>query len=106
MAHDNLNGWIEALEREGELVRISEPLSPDLEITEVADRVCKAGGPALLFENATGFQMPVLMNAFGSEKRMCRVLGVDSLDGAGQEIVDFIEAEMPKGLIQKLKLIP
>jgi 4-hydroxy-3-polyprenylbenzoate decarboxylase len=75
-------------------------------MTELADRSMKADGPALLFENPQGYEMPVLMNAFGSAKRMCMVLGVDRLDEAGREITDFIEAEMPKGLIQKLKMLP
>jgi 4-hydroxy-3-polyprenylbenzoate decarboxylase len=106
MLFNNLRNWVDGLERAGELVRITEPFSPELEITEVTDRVCKAGGPALLFENVTGHSTPVLMNAFGSFKRMCMVLGVESLDEVGRDILDFIEAEMPKGLIQKLKLLP
>jgi 4-hydroxy-3-polyprenylbenzoate decarboxylase len=106
MVLNTLTEWIDALEKAGELARISEPFSPELEISEVTDRVCKARGPALLFENVTGFDMPVLMNAFGSVERMNLVLGVESADDAGRDIVDFIEAEMPKGLIQKLKLLP
>jgi len=106
MAIENVREWISRLEKEGELARISEPFSPDLEISEVTDRVCKAGGPALLFENVTGSSMPVLMNAFGSFARMRLILGVNDLDDVGNDITDFIEAEMPKGLIKKLKLLP
>ena len=107
MAYRNVQEWIKALEEAGELVRIREQISPRLEITEVSDRAIKAGGPALLFENVeSGSGMPVLMNAFGSLERMCMVLGVKSLDDAGADINDFIEAEAPRGIIQKLKLLP
>lgn len=106
MVFRDIREWIAGLEAAGDLKRIQEPLSPDLEITEVSDRAIKAEGPALLFENPAGYDMPVLMNAFGSFERMCQVLNVDSLDDAGQDILDFIEAEMPKGLIQKLKMLP
>jgi 4-hydroxy-3-polyprenylbenzoate decarboxylase len=106
MVFKDVGDWIRRLEEAGELKRIKEPLSPHLEMTEVADRAIKAGGPALLFENPAGYDMPVLMNAFGSVRRMCMVLGTDTLDEAGQEILDFIEAEMPKGLIKKLKMLP
>jgi len=106
MAFDTVREWIAALEKAGELVRIRKPFSAELEITEVTDRVCKARGPALLFEKVEEYGMPVLMNAFGSAERMALVLGVETLDDAGKEIVDFIDAEMPKGLVRKLKLIP
>ena len=106
MAFNDVREWIGALEKKGELRRISEPFSPELEIPEVTDRVCKAYGPALLFENVPGFDMPVLMNAFGSMERMAFTLGVDNVNDVGAEILEFIEAEMPKGLIKKLKLLP
>ena len=70
----DLRDWIALLEREGELVRVSAEVDPDLEITEIIDRVVKAGGPALLFENPKGSQHPLLINQFGTERRMC--LGV------------------------------
>jgi len=87
------------------LVRIKEPVSPYLEITEITDRVCKAGGPALLFEQVPGHAMPVLMNAFGSLKRMCLALEVDSLDDIAVEILSFLEAEA-NTLMKKLQLLP
>ncbi len=80
MGYDSLQKFVKLLEKQGELKRITEPLSPDLEITEVTDRVSKMGGPALLFENVPGYDMPVLMNAFGSMKRMCLALEVNSLE--------------------------
>ena len=77
MAYKNLLEFINVLEREGELVRIKSYIDPHLEIAEITDRISKSnnGGKALLFEN-TGYEFPVLMNAYGSEKRMCLALGV------------------------------
>lgn len=81
MAFRNQQHFIDTLEKEGELVRISSYVDPKLEITEITDRVSKmpGGGKALLFEN-TGYDFPVLMNAYGSEKRMSIALGVTHLD--------------------------
>ena len=87
MGYRHLQEFIARLEQAGELVRIKEPVSPRLEITEITDRVCKMGGPALLFEEVAGYQMPVLMNAFGSLKRMCLALEVDSLEAIAAEIL-------------------
>ena len=106
MGYKNLQHFVEVLEQQGELVRITEPVSPYLEITEITDRVCKRGGPALLFENVPGYDMPVLMNAFGSMTRMCLALQVDSLEDIAAEILTFLEAEAPDTLIKKLKMIP
>ena len=106
MAYKDLQEFIKRLEKLGELKRIKEPVSPELEITEITDRVCKMHGPALLFENVPGYKMPVLMNAFGSFKRMSLALEVPNLDSLGQEILDFIEAEAPDTLIKKLKMVP
>ncbi len=106
MGYRSLAHFVEALERAGELKRIAEPVSPHLEITEITDRVCKRGGPALLFENVPGYEMPVLMNAFGSMRRMCLALEVESLEDIAREILAFLEAEAPDTLIKKLKLIP
>jgi len=106
MTYHNLQDWIVALDEAGELIRVADAVSPDLEITELTDRICKAHGPAILFEHPTSYDIPVLMNAFGSMQRMSQVLDVDDIDTVGREITDFIEAEMPKGLIKKLKMIP
>ena len=86
MALDDLRQFIEALKREGELVEIDEPVDPELEITEITDRVSKADGPALLFRNAKGSQMPVLINQFGSMKRMSMALGGGDLDEIAAEL--------------------
>jgi len=70
MAFNDLREFIAFLELHGQLQRVTAPVSADLEITEITDRVSKAGGPALLFENVRGYDMPVLINTFGSEERM------------------------------------
>ena len=105
MGYRNLQDFIDRLEQAGELVRIREPVSPYLTITEITDRVSKAGGPALLFEVVPGYGMPVLMNAFGSLRRMCLALEVESLDDIATDLLSFMEAEA-NTLMKKLKLIP
>src|SRR5919204_5633187 len=79
----DLRDWIRILDGEGELVRITAEVDPYLEITEVTDRVVKSGGPALLFENVKGSEHPLLINQFGTERRMCLALGVERLPDAG-----------------------
>jgi 4-hydroxy-3-polyprenylbenzoate decarboxylase len=106
MAYCDLQEFVKRLDAAGELVRIKEPVSPHLEITEITDRVSKRYGPALLFENVQGYRIPVLTNAFGSYKRMSMSLEVPDLNALGEEVMDFIEAEAPDTLIKKLKLIP
>ena len=107
MAYKTLSHFISALESAGELVRIKTFVSPHLEITEITDRVSKNNGKALLFEN-TGTAFPVLINAFGSEKRMCMALGVENLDKAGEELAELLkEFTGPKEtLIEKLRVLP
>ena len=73
----DLRDWIAVLEREGELVRVTAEVDPDLEVTEIVDRTVKAGGPALLFENPKGAKHPLLINQFGTERRMCLAFGVE-----------------------------
>src|SRR6266581_2379691 len=76
----DLRAWIKLLEREGELVRVGAEVDPDLEITEITDRTVKAGGPALLFEHVQGSEHPLLINQFGTERRMCLALDAATLD--------------------------
>jgi 4-hydroxy-3-polyprenylbenzoate decarboxylase len=95
MAYNSLEEFVQVLERCGELKRISHPVKPELEITEIADRVMKSNGPALLFENVAGKQMPVLINAFGSEKRMALALGVDDLAQAASEVDKLVQMIKP-----------
>ncbi|NPA95914.1 MAG: menaquinone biosynthesis decarboxylase, partial [Thermodesulfobacteria bacterium] len=104
MAHEDLQEFVQQLEKNGELIRIKEPLSHHLEIAEVTRRVSKARGPALLFENVPGQNMPVLTGAFGSMKRMAMALDVSNLDKLGPKVCDFLDAACPNGPIQRLKL--
>ena len=99
----DLREWIALLEREGELRRISAEADPDLEITEVTDRVVKSGGPALLFENPKGSQHPLFINQFGSERRMCLALGVEKLDDAAAKLGDILDMQPPEGLREKVR---
>jgi len=104
----DLRDWIALLEREGELLRIAAPVDPYLEVTEIADRVVKAGGPALLFErpvfaDGTSSELPLLINQFGTEKRMCMAFGVDSLDDVAARLADVLELQPPQGLAAKLR---
>jgi 4-hydroxy-3-polyprenylbenzoate decarboxylase len=85
MSYSGLTEFIAELEKKNELLRIKQFIDPVLEITEITDRVTKSGGKALLFEN-TGTGFPVLMNAFGSDRRMSMALGRNNLDDAGREI--------------------
>src|SRR5947208_11014388 len=94
----DLRSWIALLEREGELVRVSAEVDPRLEVTEIVDRTVKAGGPALLFERPKGSSHPLLINQFGTERRMCLALGVERLDDVGQRLEDVLEMQPPHGL--------
>lgn len=106
MAYQGLGDFISALERAGELKRIAKPVSAELEITEITDRVSKAGGPALLFEKVEGHSAPLLINAFGSNKRMAMALGVEDIEEIAREIEELIQMPLPTGIIDKLKMIP
>jgi 4-hydroxy-3-polyprenylbenzoate decarboxylase len=99
----DLRAWIALLEREGELVRIAAEVDPDLEITEITDRTVKAAGPALLFENVKGSEHPLLINQFGTERRMCLAFDAPSLDAVGARIGDVLEMQPPQGLVQKVR---
>jgi len=99
----DLRDWIALLEREGELVRVQAEVDPHLEITEITDRVVKAGGPALLFESVIGASHPLLINQFGTERRMCLALGVETLDEAGAKLGDVLEMQPPQGLAEKVR---
>lgn len=109
MPINSLRGFINELENHDELIRFKQFVDPVLEITEITDRFSKLnyGGKALLFEN-TGTQFPVLINTFGSYKRMCLVLGVNSLDDIARDIeMLFKDIISPKeSVIDKLKMLP
>lgn len=109
MAYKNLQEFIRILEKENELLRIPTYVNPHLEIAEITDRISKSnnGGKALLFEN-TGYSFPVLMNAYGSEKRMCLALGVKKLDDVTDDIENLFHLlSSPKdNMIDKLRMLP
>jgi 4-hydroxy-3-polyprenylbenzoate decarboxylase len=101
---------MDALRERGELVEISAEVDRDLEITEIADRVMKDGGPALLFTNVRGCAFPLLINAFGTYERMSFALGAAGgkagLDAIGDEIADLIDASSYMGFVGKAKAVP
>jgi 4-hydroxy-3-polyprenylbenzoate decarboxylase len=99
----DLRDWIALLEREDELVRIAAEVDPDLEITEITDRVVKAGGPALLFEHPKGSAYPLLINQFGTERRMCLAFGVEKLDDVAAKLTDVLEMQPPKSIREKVR---
>jgi 4-hydroxy-3-polyprenylbenzoate decarboxylase len=99
----DLREWIDLLEREGELVRVGAEVDPDLEATEIVDRVVKSGGPALLFENPKGARHPLLLNQFGTERRMAMAFGVERLDDVGAKLEDIVEMQPPQGLVEKVR---
>jgi 4-hydroxy-3-polyprenylbenzoate decarboxylase len=104
----DLNDFIADLDKRKLLARIGESVSPDLVIAAVTDRVCKTpgGGPGLLFERPTGFDIPVATNLFGSVERMCLALGVGSLDEVAREIEDLMTPKMPEGMLGAIKMLP
>ncbi|MDD3268198.1 MAG: menaquinone biosynthesis decarboxylase [Syntrophomonadaceae bacterium] len=108
MAYRDLQEFIQVLEQAGELKRISTEVDSVLEISEITDRVSKAYGPALLFENVKGSELPVLINAFGSVQRMAMSLQVEQLDDLAGEIISFLDIadNMPKSLLDKVKVLP
>jgi 4-hydroxy-3-polyprenylbenzoate decarboxylase len=114
LAYNDLREWIRQLERAGELKRITAEVDPILEMAEIADRTAKlgrgtkkAGGPALLFENVKGHPgARVLMNQFGSERRMKMALETDSLDAIADRIRTLIKPQTPTSFMDKLKMLP
>jgi len=107
MKFKDLREFIRFLEGKGDLRRITSPVSHELEITEITDRVIKSGGPALLFENVTGFDAPVLINMYGSQQRVAWALGVDKLDdlvGRVEGLLDLMHGP-PQGLMNKLRTL-
>ncbi len=99
----DLREWIALLEREGELVRVSAEVDPNLEITEIVDRTVKAGGPALLFERPRGSGHPLLINQFGTERRMCLAFGAERLDDVAARLAEVLELQPPEGLAAKVR---
>ena len=109
MKYHDLRDFIQQLEQRGELKRISTEVDPYLEITEIADRTLRAGGPALLFENPKGSEYPLLANLFGTPERVALGMGeesVDALRGVGELLAYLKEPEPPKGLKDAMEKLP
>jgi 4-hydroxy-3-polyprenylbenzoate decarboxylase len=93
----DLRDFLRDLEKEGDLRRVSAPVDPHLEVTEIVQRVVRDGGPALLFEKPTYGDMPLAINVFGTDRRMAKALGVRSFDEIGERIRDLVKPEVPHG---------
>ncbi len=112
MSYRGLHDFLKELDRRSDLKRIAEPVSPRLEMTEVAHRAFLRGGPALLFEKPSGVpalrgrQVPVAMNLFGSERRMALALGVERLDEIAERVRELVQLQPPKGFVEKLAMLP
>jgi len=109
MKYRDLRDFIKQLEKQGELKRVTVPVDPCLEITEICDRVLKQGGPALLFENPTGSNIPVLANLFGTPRRVAMGMGAESVDelrGIGELLAYLKEPEPPKGMKDAWEKLP
>ncbi len=106
VAYRDLSAFIDKLEKEGELKRITAEVDPVLEITEITDRVTKSGGPALLFEHPKGSRHPLLINLLGTERRVNLALEVNELDEVAARIRSYMDFQSPQGLLDKLKMLP
>ncbi|MEW6193066.1 MAG: menaquinone biosynthesis decarboxylase [Bacillota bacterium] len=106
MGYRDLRDFMKVLEQQGELKRIATEVDAELEITEITDRVVKSGGPALLFENVRGYDVPVLVNIFGTLERMKLALGTQDLDALGTKLFRLLQPELPQTFFEKLKVLP
>ena len=106
MAFHDLQSFIRLLESRGELVRVTEPVSHDLEITEIADRLVKNGGPAVLFENVTGKDFPVVIGLMGTRERMAWALGVDDLEQPANRIRKLLDVKLGGGILGLMSNLP
>jgi len=109
MKYKDLRDFIARLEKDGELIRIKAEVDPNLEMTEICDRTLRAGGPALLFENPRGYDVPVLGNLFGTPKRVAMGMGQDSVDAlrdVGKLLSALKEPEPPKGVMDAWEKLP
>jgi len=102
----DLQTFVSELEQRGWLHRIHVLVDPELEITEITDRVTKAGGPALLFENVRGSALPLLINTFGTRERVCLALGCEDFAEVAARVQNLLKPELPTTLMQKLRKLP
>jgi 4-hydroxy-3-polyprenylbenzoate decarboxylase len=106
MAFDSLQHYLSALDQRGDLRAIDVEVDPELEITEIADRVLRAGGPALRFDRPRGSTYPVAINLFGTLERTAFALGVSRLDELGARVAELLETEIPGSFFEKLRMLP
>src|SRR5438309_4349044 len=106
MAYDSLAAFLDELEADKDLARIRAEVDPDLEVSEITDRISKAHGPALLFENVRGSRFPLAINVLGSERRMAKALGVKKLDEVAERIAELIKPDIPDSFLGKVKMVP
>jgi 4-hydroxy-3-polyprenylbenzoate decarboxylase len=103
--YSDLRDWIDGLRQAGELADVEAEVDPRLEITEIVDRVLKQGGPALLFRNVRGSRLPLLINQFGTERRMAMGFGVERLDDLGVRVRSVLEMTPPEGIADKIRAL-
>src|SRR6266700_1359457 len=103
--HDSLRDFVRLLEERGELRRIAREVDPFLEITEISQRVMRAGGPALLFERVMGSRFPLLINTYATRRRMSWALGVSDLEEHARAIGALVKAQPPVGLMDKIRML-
>ena len=109
MQYRDLREFIDQLEKDGDLKRITQKIDPNLEITEISDRTLRQRGPALLFEKAGDSTIPLLSNLFGTEERVAKAMGesqVSALRDVGKLLAFLKEPEPPKGFIDAVKSLP
>ena len=106
MAFDGLQDYVAALEKRGELLTISDPVDPVLEITEIADRAVRAGGRTLRFTSPKGSQYPVVINLFGTLARTCFALGVSDLNEISRRVEELLHTQPPTTLLDKVRALP
>ncbi|HET6282004.1 MAG TPA: menaquinone biosynthesis decarboxylase [Polyangia bacterium] len=104
--HDSLRDFVRLLEQRGELRRVTREVDPFLEITEISQRLMRAGGPALLFERVKGSRYPLLINTYATRRRMSWALGVNDLDEHARTIGNLVKSQPPTGLMDKIRMLP
>ena len=106
MAFDDLGRFLDMLEKDGKLLRISEEVDPHLEITRILDRAVKEGGPAVLSEKVKGSRIKIAGNLLGSHGRMLKALGLKDYAEIDERLSAMMDIKAPQGLLDKLKMLP
>jgi 4-hydroxy-3-polyprenylbenzoate decarboxylase len=103
---DGLGPFVRFLEQRGQLKRIAREVDPLLEVSAIAQRAVRAGGPALLFERVKGSRIPLLINTYATRQRVSWALGVADLDEHARAIADLVKSQPPDGLLDKIRMLP